>query len=294
MLRLAGIATLAFLFLAPGFLRAEDSISTPPILNNLDLDCVYDGIEDAVGSRPSAKYLLLLGYAVQQNTKNADIKNNKETFQRNVIERVQAYGFCVDKKVDNNGTATEKTGYGGVRLNERPIADYIKVLVSGCTIKQNGYETGCLKTPQVEEVVRYFGFTNRKHIDNMLSPNDWSSLDPVERQRRFTKYSGGKTFTSESDSMTVNADIFQADEKGDGLKECFNQIKQMQKSDTPFNLTTKEGRTENQKFCEVVANKCSLSGNSFCAQNTNKPRSSGTSGGNKDSLFKMKVKTGTN
>ncbi len=275
MLRFTKLIVLIGLLVSPMFSQATDRL----FLENAELKCVADGVEIATegpnhseGLRPSEKYITLLGFAVQRNYKavnSAGGGSGRELYLERVIQILQADGFCMANKLDGGGIPTSQVGYGDIiRDKTNKAAPYLMYAVAGLKSREqkNGNTQSALSTKQMKAVVKYFGFQEESYIQDLFKHDNWSSLEPSERQRLFTEHVENTSAISPED-FTSSRGMYASNEYGEGLKDCFNQMKLMQNSNTIFNLkNSKNGRrTDNRKFCETVAKECKLESSSFCS-----------------------------
>lgn len=272
MLRLAKLITALGLFAIPFSSQAEDACDSR-FNYTAGLSCVSCGIEKATGQVPSEKFLALLGFAAQHYyaglnpyEKNVSSEEAKVNFQRHLIQQVQAYGFCLGVKIDAAGVPTNKTGYGKVAIRAQDLV-YPSITGSRSRVKDGDYRTG-LNSKQMKELIKQFGFKDEADVRNIFQDDRWRSSTPAERQKNFR----------------TNAEkplIFSSSEDGEGLKNCFEQLKQLHTKDTIFNLKTV--RTDNQEFCKTIAAECEIK-NDFCSGSV-ADSPSATSGSGKRSLF---------
>lgn len=253
--------------LAPGLSSAQSSKpKNKPryFLENTDLVCIYDGIQDVtrneegVGENVSTKYLSALAAAVQLHYRKNQTIPNQANLQKEIIQRIQAYGYCLGKQADANGNATNQAGYGDALSidNERIYTDLTDVVTGRNTVVHpNGKVQKLLyvDSERLNAVFNYLGFENREAFVSLLGPDGWSS-SPVESQRHFQ---------NKVDKISRATGDFAS--SGKGLNDCFKQLKAMQTdSGSPFNLTENPRPPSNVKFCQVLANKCGIK-DSFCS-----------------------------
>ncbi|MGZ3742946.1 MAG: hypothetical protein ACXWRA_03720 [Pseudobdellovibrionaceae bacterium] len=286
MLRFTKLMTLLGLLVVPFFSRAADN----NFLEEAELKCVAEGVEVAtgpggeIGLHPSEKYLALLGFAVQRNYKGVNSSkggSERVLYLQRVIQFLQAYGFCVAYKLDGGGAATTDVGYGDV-VHSKSDSFYNDLFraVSGLgTIElKDGNTQSPLTTNQMKGVINYFGFLKEDYITKLFFNDNLSSMTPKARQK----------FFSENIENIISNGIHD-NENGNGLKDCFTQIKQMQKKDTLFNFnnTTNSRRDDNDKFCATVAKRCNLD-ISFCSSSTPTNSTSNGSGGGRSIFDSLK------
>ncbi|HEY8272246.1 MAG TPA: hypothetical protein VIG33_15250 [Pseudobdellovibrionaceae bacterium] len=274
MLRFIKLMALTGLLVTPLFSRAKDEL----FLRSAELKCVADGVEIATGPggslglRPSEKYLALLGFAVQRNYKSVNSSTggfNRELYLQRVIQILQADGFCVANKLDGGGAPTSQVGYGDVvRDKSNAVGRYLIYAVTGLKSKEdkNGDTQSVLTADQVNEVIKYFGFQNETYIQNLFRHDNWSSLEPDARQKLFSDNVESTSATAPEDRTSVSG-MYSSNEYGEGLKDCFAQMKQMQSKSTIFNFKNLlKGRSSGgRKFCETVAKECQLESTTFCS-----------------------------
>lgn len=298
MLRSVGKAALVFLFLVPGFAQAE---AGREFLNTIELKCVSDGIEEETGHQPSAKYLALLGYAAQHYMKDSDVTSptERKRYLQSVIERVQAYGFCLSNPLDSKKNSS-KVGYGDVNIQNRQLHTNVKNMIigKGRFINKDGEIQLRMKSDELEEVVKYFGFKKRTDMDNALAVDGWSYLTPAQRQKEFRTNVEKKESSFEGGSSTQSINIFNDKPEGQGLRDCFSQLKQLQTSDTVFKFESDRTKESNE-FCNKLVKACSHTfdnekDGAFCSQSSvhgSKGSVSGsTGGGGENFLENMKIK----
>jgi hypothetical protein len=276
MLRFAKLMALTGLLVAPFFSSAADKL----FLENAELKCVADGVEIATegpnhseGLRPSEKYIALLGFAAQRNYKGVGNSGaGRELYLERVIQMLQANGFCMANKLDGGGVPTSQLGYGDVvRDKSNKAAPYLMYAVAGLRSREqkDGNTKSALDTKQMKEVVKYFGFQDESHIQNIFKHDGWSSLEPDQRQRLFSEHVENTSAVDPENQNSLRG-MYASNEYGEGLKNCFSQMKLMQNSNTIFNLkNTKNGRRpDSRKFCETVAKECKLESTTFCSVST--------------------------
>lgn len=241
-------------------------------LKSSNLECVADGIESATGMYPSEKYIALVGMAVQRNhrgTKSTSGGESKSLYLQRAIEIIQANGFCTANKIDGGGHLTQEVGYGTLDTSSKSnkAAPFLIHAVAGLGAKEfaDGTTQSALDSKQMALVIKYFGLKKEDYISDMFSGAGWASMEPGQRQKLFREY--------------VDGDIYTSTENGQGLRDCFSQLKQLQNRDTLFNF--KNGRrADSRKFCETIARTCYLDEPAtFCYQSATESRSGGGSKG---------------
>jgi len=241
-------------------------------LKTTNLECVADGIENATGMYPSEKYIALVGFAVQRNhrySKSTSGGDSKATYLQRVIEIIQANGFCTANKIDGGGRLTKELGYGTVDTSVRSnkAAPFLPYAVAGLGAREfaDGTTQSALDSKQMKQVVKYFGFKKEDDITDIFYAPGWASMDPGQRQNLFREHVGS-TSPTRPEERTVNSGMYTSDDNGEGLKDCFSQLKQLQGRDSLFNF--KNGRrSDSRKFCETIARACYLDEPStFCYQ----------------------------
>lgn len=273
--RFVPLMALAGLLVTSQVSNASDRV----FLEAAELKCVADGVEIATegpdhsqGLRPSEKYIALLGFAVQRNYKGANAANGgsgRDLYLERVIQMIQANGFCMANRLDGGGVPTSQVGYGDiVRDKSNKAAPYLLMAVSGLQSKEvkNGNTQSALDTKQMKEVIKYFGFQDESYIQNLFKHPNWSGMDPTQRQALFSENVESTSPTS-PENRTSSRGMYASNEYGEGLKDCFSQLKLMQNSNTIFNLK-KGRRADNRKFCETVAKECRLESTTFCSVST--------------------------
>lgn len=284
MLRFSKLMALAGLLIMPFFSQADDK----NFLQTAELKCVADGVEIAtgpggkIGLRPSEKYIALLGFAVQRNYKSVNSAkggDDRRLYLERVIQMLQADGFCIANQLDGGGVPTAQVGYGDIVSDKsNKAAPYLIYAVAGLRSKEqkDGNTQSALDSTQMREVIKYFGFKDESDIQNIFKDDSWSSLNPDQRQKLL--------------SENVENDMYANNEYGDGLKDCFNQMKLMRNRDTIFNFKgVKDGRrSDSRKFCETVAKECKLESTTFCsvsAPTFKKDAGTDSSSGSGQSIF---------
>lgn len=298
----------------------EKSCEETNFLKTSRLSCISCGIEKFTGMKPSEKYLALLGfttskYAYLGRTENergtlteyghaADGTKALELFQRNVIEKVQATGFCVDGKVDRDGNLIGGKGYGKIPSSFLTLV-YSSISGSRSTnsvpvVKNKqvvGRESSTgYTTDQEKELVKFYGLKNVQQLKNLYEIEGWTYLTPSERQKVFrANLSTAPEGNPYAESSSLNQSLYNVEDSGEGLKECMSQLNSLQtKKDSIFNL--KQKNSENQEICQLMAVECDIPMD-FCTKTpvpamtnpgSNSNSGTGSSGGN---LFNATKKT---
>lgn len=269
------------LFISNTLLAKEyptDDINSPSYVDLSEMRCISDGVKKFTNLRPSDRYLSLLFAVAYQNANlgtmnEKNIKYNdglKQSIQRRVIENIQAYGFCVDKKIDSEGHFTSDVGYANVLGFKKDNIDEIR----GIFVNSNQTSFNNLKKP----TQKYFGFSSFDKINNVFFNPDWSKENNTskERQKYFrdrlsialnssSNTTSLPSFGEESFSGTSSDPYFEKNEAGDGAKECLSQLDRYTKSSSNsiFNLN-EDIPEENVEFCKLISKECGLASNSFC------------------------------
>lgn len=289
------------LFLIPTFSQAANETNQPiiknlqkkyvertcdetPFLKTTRLACISCGVEKFTGKKPSEKYLAMIGFATSKYSFLGKTTNDKgtltqfgdsseggsalELFQRNVIQKIQAYGFCVDGRTNRNGDIAQGAGYGKVPLG---IMDLVFSAVSGSRstntvpvvkgdkIKGRESSTG-YTTNQEKDLLKFFGFSDKQAFENLYRIEGWTYLTPVERQNAIREVlasaPGNNPYGGESNSV-VDHGIYASSENGNGLRECVKQMNDLViQKDSAFNLKTNS--SSNQELCQLMAIECEI------------------------------------
>jgi len=201
-----------------------------------------------------------------------------ELFQQNVIQKIQAYGFCVDGKINKSGDIIEGKGYGGVPDSMRNL---IFRAVSGSTSNGNvpvangdkivGHENSIgYNSKEQKEIVKFFGFQDIKDIEKLYDIQGWTYMPPAERQKMIrdglASVPDNNPYSNETSLFSQG--MYSSNENGDGLKECVKQMNELViQKDSVFNLKSTNGA--NQELCQLMAIECDIDLD-FCT-NTPKP-----------------------
>lgn len=253
MLRFAKSVATASLIIAPLFsFAARDG----QFLETSELKCISDGMEIAtsqnggLGLTPSPKFLALIGFGMQRYQKdvNGNSGLDREAYQQKVIEFIQANGFCLATSVDGMGQPTAQDGYGGIKGSEQKEPDRLALIVLGTGTKRvnEGLSQNQFTTKEIDQTVKLFGFKNIDQIKAIFQNDSFSGQTPAQRQQYF--------LNAIADNGRYN----------DGLKDCFGQMKNMQKLSPVYNHNGKRS-PQSIKVCEALADSCGLPEKKFCS-----------------------------
>ncbi|MFP5520320.1 MAG: hypothetical protein ACLGGX_10470 [Bdellovibrionia bacterium] len=265
------------------FAQSDRNCGYDQVVESAYLSCVACGIKDVVGRTPSFKYLSLLAASTNQLTeldyknpskrKNNNIAANlnaRETFYQMMAEQIQAYGFCMDKKIDANGNVTVNKGYGHLTRGE--WNQVTPLIVNSAKANKS----------MLKAAAKTYGFKDGENFGEMFSYSNWSTLTPKQRQAQFRQklnlalkpdLSGGES----PQSAIINL----ADSNGEGLQDCLNQIDRLQtRKGSMFQFESGDKTERGVTLCKSIANSCGLTDSKFCegpvvASSTTAPSSSG-------------------
>jgi hypothetical protein len=244
----------------------------PEPLRVARMSCIACAVEAYTGKAPSPKYLGLLGYVTARYTdlgskttgSTTKYETNSrgvtplETFQRNVIRKIQAYGVCTEKIYGNVPSGMLNLvlpAASGTNAKYIPQVEGRKVV---------GKETSTgYTTAQEEELVKFYGFSDAKAVKAFFSPDGWENLTPAEKQRQFREEARENT-PDEKKGFFSNGS-YASGTQGQQGRACIQQLRDSQSS-APFNL--KESSAQNQEFCLLMAGECDID-TSFCLEGGN-------------------------
>lgn len=308
--------------------RTPASVNDSEALEFMKLDCVYDGIKEATSGtpledlNPSRRWLAFLGAGAQhfymvtpkysstlamptklrKEYEAAGVENPQEQYLIKVIQMVQAYGFCSDKKLTANAEITEQVGFGDLtnktkklrtgflasrEINEKALLNQLSSGNAREDKRQNYNE-------MIRDLSLSMGFKSEEGLKDLFRPDIFVSASVTERREIFNNFATRSWQSSGGESPTSPTLDTQTD---DGLKmrHCIEDIQTLQKKSSFFQVTGPKAGN-NKKLCKAMANACevpedSCNGASF----TSKPSKPG-SGANapRKSVGDMDdVKTGT-
>jgi hypothetical protein len=253
MLRFAKSLAAAGLIMVPLFSHAARD---GQFLETSELKCISDGMEVAtskngsLGLTPSPKFLALVGFGMQrfQKDTNGNAGLDRETYQQKVIEFIQANGFCLATTVDGAGQATAQDGYGGIKGSDQKEPDRLALIILGTGTKRinSKLSQNQFSTKEIDQTVKLLGFKDIDQIKAIFQNDNFSGQTPAQRQEYFLK------------AIADNGRY------SDGLKDCFNQMKNMQKLSPVYNHNGKRS-PQSIKVCETMADECSLPDKKFCS-----------------------------
>lgn len=243
------------------------------------LSCISDGIKAKTNLRPSDRYLsLLAAIAYQnaqlpssQNSSDNDIRINRDlelSLQKRIIENIQLFGFCLDKKLDETGNVTSESGYSNILSNPDENIDEIRAMFIA--------NDKSSKNQKNKVASKYFGFESFSEASNVFYNPDWlNKKTPSERQKYFREklelalsaQEKQSTFFDESSFLSQSSSVFTNKDLGKGAKECLQQLKKMTDPNTStlFSLKDNNLRKDNIDLCKSMANSCQFPSNSFCS-----------------------------
>lgn len=287
----------------------EATCDETPFLTTSRLACVSCGVQKFTGLKPSEKYLALLGFTTDKYVnlgKTVNVRTNTtehadsseggaalESFKRNIIQKVQAYGFCLEGAIDKGGRVTGK-GYGNV---PGPMMNLVFSAISGSRSTNSvlvkdgkkvvGRESSTGYTSKQEkELVKFFGFRSEDKMADLFQDDRWTYATPAQRQNHFREVLAGAPAQNPYDSSSSSTGFYGRDENADGLKECIKQMGEFaNRADSIFNLSSPN--PDNQELCQLMAMECEVDMD-FCS-NTPKPvpasSKGSSSGGSSGSVF---------
>ncbi|MBS1971131.1 MAG: hypothetical protein JSU04_12530 [Bdellovibrionales bacterium] len=253
MLRFAKSVAAASLIVLPAIsFAARDG----QFLDTAELKCISDGMEVAtsqnggLGLTPSPKFLALVGFGMQrfQKDTNGNAGLDRETYQQKVIEFIQANGYCLAEAVDGAGQPTKRDGYGGIKGSDQKEPDRLALIVLGTGTKRvnDNLSQNQFTTKEIDQTVKLLGFKDIDQIKAIFQNDNFSGQTPAQRQEFFQK------------AIADNGRY------SDGLKECFNQMKNMEKLSPVYNHNGKRS-PQSIKVCETLADECGLPDKKFCS-----------------------------
>lgn len=281
----------------PTLAAGERNCGYDGVVERAYLSCVACGVKDVVGRTPSFRYLSLLAVAANQYTeldtanrpgrKNNNITANFEArnnFYRLMAEQIQAYGFCLDKKIDNNGNITTAKGYG--HLTREDWREVTPLIVN--SVKAPG--------SALRSAAKTYGFASDEAMKETLSPGaNWDKMTAKERQAAFRTHLNKALKPNTSGEYGSKNDVINIDESnGQGLEDCMRQLNTLQtRNGSMFNYQSSAYTERSKNLCKSISISCGITDANYCNEPTprvsapvaKKPEASSTSENDKFNLF---------
>lgn len=237
-----------------------------------ELACISEGIKQKTNHRPSDRYLSLLAAIAYQNadlpnksgTTNRNIRVNdelKQSIQKRIIENIQAFGFCIENKIDSKGLVSQQKGYAPISTYKHDSAEDIRMMFV------SEYKSSDRAKNKVAN--DYFGFNSFHAMNNLFYTKDWNHKTQKQRQDFFRDKlaSAIKEPTNYSRSVASSAEYtFAQGDLGEAAKECVKQLEGWTKpeNNTIFNHSKGAVPSENVALCKTISKECGFKNDNFC------------------------------
>lgn len=221
----------------------EDCESSTEFLRRSGLACVACGIEKHTGMKPSERWLGFLGLSAQEHS-NTDFAGRGNTdqkrrnFLKNVIQKVQAYGFCLENEIDVQGRLTDKTIFPSMKGKQ---SSELYGAITG-SLNSDG------KRPRLYR--QFFGLPEDSTTQAIAASDHWTTLFPEERRA---------LLSSRIDNLVGrSAPLFSSDSAETvGMKKCLRQIKTLQQKNKDFQLSG-PNKKDGLELCSSMAKSCNV------------------------------------
>lgn len=257
-----------------------------------DLACIKCSLKEATGTNPSDKWIALLGTAAQYRAKQDGRTLSKDsTLKKQVIEMIQAYGFCDEEPADGNLKPYKFESTKRGRGKNKSDIDGLWNFLQGAENLENTTrkcEDGDLCGKTQQGVMSVYGF---EQSGNFISPSkiknfetlfshkhgEFKDMNAIQRQEAFRKVLASIDFndatpaTTGENGTTTRSSIFSKDPNGQGLKECLTRVNELINGKSAggavFHLTDKvasKTQDANIGLCKKMATDCGMGDTDFC------------------------------